>query len=76
MHRQFLKPKKIKVPGNDEFVLARCSFPGSGRVLPPEGDWRPKFGREGGYWRRRINDGSVEVAKPPKKKTAPKKAED
>jgi len=30
-------------------------------IMLPEGEEKPLFGKEGRYWRRRINEGCVEI---------------
>ena len=41
--------------------------------LPEEGMWVAWSGRQGRYWRRRLNDGSIVICDPPKIKNEIKK---
>ena len=36
-------------------------------IIGPKGELKPLFGRDGRYWRRRINDGSVKIQNPKNK---------
>ena len=46
----------------------RVKIPGAGRPLRAEGENVPVSGPRGRYWRRRLKDGDVSEAKPPKEK--------
>jgi hypothetical protein len=50
-HMAFLVPK-FNLPVRDPITKA---------ILLPEGEEKPLFGKEGRYWRRRINEGCVEI---------------
>jgi hypothetical protein len=74
----FIKPKEVNAGRGPQ--LATVPYPpvaGSRRkVLPPEGDWVSMKGTSGSYWTRRINEGSVERAEPPKQATPAKSQAD
>jgi hypothetical protein len=71
--RIFIKPKKVDAGRGPQ--LATVPYPSAGggrrRVLPPEGDTVSMEGTSGSYWTRRINEGSVEKAEPPKVESKP-----
>jgi len=50
-HMVFLVPK-FNLPVRD---------PVTKDIMLPEGEEKPLFGKEGRYWRRRINEGCVEI---------------
>ena len=62
----FIRPKMVDAGRGLE--LATVPFPrvpgGRKKLLPPEGATVAMDGTSGSYWTRRINEGSVEVAKP------------
>lgn len=66
--RIFIKPKMVDAGRGSQ--LATVPYPpvagGRRKVLPPEGDTVSMEGTSGSYWTRRINEGSVEQAEPPK----------
>jgi hypothetical protein len=63
MTTKFLIPK--------EGLLIRD--PGNFNPLPETGELKPWIGKEGRYWRRRVNDGTVTIGVPKKIKTGKKK---
>jgi hypothetical protein len=73
-HRIFIKPREVDAGRGPQ--LATVPYPpragGRRKVLPPEGDWVSMDGTSGSYWTRRINEGSVEKAEPPKAPELPR----
>lgn len=51
---------------------ARVRDPKTLNYLQESGELKPLIGREGRYWRRRLNDGSVKIKPETKKKTVKK----
>jgi hypothetical protein len=66
--RIFIRPKMVDVGRGPQPATVPYPPVASGRrkVLPPEGDTVSMEGTSGSYWTRRINEGSVEKAEPPK----------
>jgi hypothetical protein len=71
--RIFIRPKMVDVGRGPQPATVPYPPVASGRrkVLPPEGDTvsmegTSGEGTSGSYWTRRINEGSVEKAEPPK----------
>jgi hypothetical protein len=67
-----IRPLEVTTAGGAK-TIARLPYTRSGVKweLPPDGAWVPRYGREGGYWRRRMAEGSCEESPAP---SAPKKS--
>ena len=51
-------------------------FPGTKTILPAVGAGVPWTGRDGSYWRRRLKDGSIQLAVFPKPLKSTKRKEE
>jgi len=63
--RIFIKPRMTDVGRGPELSLVPFRRSGVAMVLQAAGEWVQAQGSEGGFWKRRIAEGSVEIAEPP-----------
>jgi len=68
MARAKIKPKIVDVGRGPQLARIPYSDGGVRKELPPEGAMVDMDGAAGSYWRRRLNEGTVELADEPKAK--------